>query len=286
MIAFVKHRRARLDHQRPRHQAQDSGPARPPPERGAAAPAGRPPGDIVFGVEPIRELLAAAATSVRVLYVDRREPARFAAEAERVRGAGGQVVETDQAALARLAGSRARHQGLVALVREYDYADLEATLARAPDPLLLIDGVTDPRNLGALLRSAEGAGVDSVILARDRTAGLTPAAIKASAGAWVHLAIARCGNVVRTLELLKRRGYWIAALVPGAALSLYEIDAGRRLALVVGAEDHGVRELVKKSADFLVAIPMYGKVGSLNVSVAAAVALYELRRRRAAPGGA
>lgn len=276
----MKRRWPSLEHHRSRTETR---PAHAPEKRGPLGPSAREPGDIVFGVEPLRELLAAAAAAVRVLYVDRSQAIRFAAEAALARRAGGQVIEADRATLGRLAGSQARHQGLVALVREYDYAGLEATLDRAPDPLLLVDGVTDPRNLGALLRSADGAGIDSVILARDRTVGLTPAAIKASAGAWVHLSIARCGNVVGALETLKQRGYWIAALVPAAALSLYQLDVGRRLALVVGAEDRGVRELVKKRADFLVAIPMYGKLKSLNVSVAAALALYEIRRRRATP---
>jgi 23S rRNA (guanosine2251-2'-O)-methyltransferase len=131
------------------------------------------------------------------------------------------------------------------------------------------------------LRSAEGAGVAAVVLARDRTATITPAAIKSSSGAWVHLKIARCGNVVRAMEDLKQAGYWIAALAPEGELELYGLDTTRRLALVVGSEGRGVREIVRKNADFAVRIPMYGKVGSLNVSVAAAVALFEIARRRA-----
>jgi len=171
---------------------------------------------------------------------------------------------------------------LHALIREYSYAPFEDVVAAAPDPLLLVDGVTDPRNLGALLRSADGAGVSSVVLARDRTAAVTPAAIKSSSGAWVHLKIARCGNVARAMEDLKQAGYWIAALAPEGDREIYQLDTTRRLALVVGSEGRGVREIVKKNSDFVVRIPMYGKVGSLNVSVAAAVALFEIARRRAA----
>jgi 23S rRNA (guanosine2251-2'-O)-methyltransferase len=132
------------------------------------------------------------------------------------------------------------------------------------------------------LRSAEGAGVGAVVIARDRTAAITPAAIKSSAGAWVHLKIARCGNVARAMEDLKEAGYWIAALAPEGTLEVYKLDTTRRLALVVGSEGRGVREIVRKNADFVVRIPMYGKVGSLNVSVAGAVALFEIARRRAA----
>jgi 23S rRNA (guanosine2251-2'-O)-methyltransferase len=234
----------------------------------------------VFGVEPVKELIAAAPQTIRVLYVRDRDQHRFASETERVRASGGRVEFADEAKLARAAGRDARHQGIVAITREYNYAALEDVIASRPDPLLLIDGVTDPRNLGAILRSAEGAGTNAILLARDRTCPVTPAAIKSSAGAWVHLKIARCGNVVRTLEELKEAGYWIAALTPDGETSLYEIDASRRLALIVGSEGRGVRDLVAKTADFRVSIPMRGRVNSLNVSVAAAVALFEIARRR------
>jgi 23S rRNA (guanosine2251-2'-O)-methyltransferase len=165
-------------------------------------------------------------------------------------------------------------------VREYVYVPLERILEEKPDPLLVVDGVTDPRNLGAILRSAECAGVRAVVIARDRTVGITPAAVKSSAGAWVHLRIARCGNVAQTLEALKAEGYWVAALAPEGDTSLYELEASRRLAIVLGSEDRGIRDLIRKTADFVVRIPMYGRVASLNVSVAAAVALFDLSRRR------
>ena len=238
--------------------------------------------DLVFGAEPVHELIAAAPGAVRTLYVRTDLLARFADDSERVRAAGGHVVAAEAAALARMAGGESRHQGVVAVIREYSYAAFEDVIAAAPDPLLLVDGVTDPRNLGALLRSAEGAGLGTVVLARDRTAAVTPAAIKSSAGAWVHLKIARCGNVARAMEDLKQAGYWIAALAPAGDREIYDLDTTRRLALVVGSEGRGVRDIVRKNADFVVRIPMYGKVGSLNVSVAAAVALFEIARRRAA----
>jgi 23S rRNA (guanosine2251-2'-O)-methyltransferase len=237
--------------------------------------------EIVYGVEPIRELVAAAPTSIRVLYVKSGDERRFAAEIDLVRTGGGRVEFADEAGLERLAGIAARHQGIAALMREYEYAPLETILAKKPDPVVLVDGVTDPRNLGALMRSAEGAGVTAIVLARDRTAGITPAAVKSSSGAWIHLKIARCGNVARTIEQFKEAGYWTAALAPGGATSIYDLDATRKLAIIVGSEGRGVRDIVKKSADFVVDIPMRGKVGSLNVSVAAAVALFEIARRRA-----
>jgi 23S rRNA (guanosine2251-2'-O)-methyltransferase len=237
-------------------------------------------GEIVFGVEPIRELLAVAPRAIRTLYFKAGAHPRFATEIEAVRAAGGNIVSSADDALARMAGSEGRHQGLVAAIREYVYTELEQMLEERPDPVVVIDGVTDPRNLGAILRSAEGAGVKAAVIARDRTSGLTPAAVKASAGAWAHLKVARCGNVAQTLEALKAVGYWTAALAPEGDVSIYELDVTRRLALVLGSEGQGVRELVKKTADFVVGIPMYGRVASLNVSVAAAIALFELARRR------
>jgi 23S rRNA (guanosine2251-2'-O)-methyltransferase len=235
----------------------------------------------VFGIEPIRELIAAAPATVRVLYIKAGSERRFAAEADAIRANGGRIVAASDDDLVRKAGLEARHQGIVAAIREYRYAALEDVIALGADPIVVIDGVTDPRNLGAILRSAECAGVRAVVIARDRTAGITPAAIKASAGAWIHLTIAQCGNVVQALANLKEAGYWIGALAPAGDTSLYGLDTGRRLAIVLGSEDRGVRELVRKNADFLVSIPMRGRVASLNVSVAAAVALFEIARRRA-----
>jgi len=237
--------------------------------------------EIVYGVEPIRELVAAAPASIRVLYVKFGDERRFAPEIDLVRTGGGRVEFADESGLERLAGPAARHQGIAALMREYEYTAIDQILADQPDPLVLVDGVTDPRNLGALMRSAEGAGVAAIVIAKDRTAAITPAAVKSSAGAWIHLKIARCGNVARTIEQLKEAGYWTAALAPGGDTSIYTLDTSRKLAIIVGSEGRGVRDIVKKGADFVVDIPMRGKVGSLNVSVAAAVALFEIARRRA-----
>jgi 23S rRNA (guanosine2251-2'-O)-methyltransferase len=230
----------------------------------------------------VREMLAADPAAVHTLYVRGRDEARFAGEIGRVRGAGGRVVAVEEGELARMAGSEARHQGMVAQVRAYRYADLEELLLERPDPLLVVDGVTDPRNLGAILRAAECAGLPGLVLARDRTAEITPAAIKTSAGAWVHLRIAQCGNVAQVLERLKKMDYWVAALAPEGGVGLYEIDVSRHLAIVVGAEGEGLRRLVKERADFLVRIPMSGRVSSLNVAVATGIVLFEINRHRAA----
>jgi len=240
----------------------------------------RQQGEIIFGVEPIREMLAASPASIQTLFVNAGTFERFGNEIEAVRAAGGRVVSAEDPELARLAGSAGRHQGIIAAIREYAYLSLEQLMESKPDPLLLIDGVTDPRNLGAIMRSAECAGVSGLVIARDHTTGVTPAAVKASAGAWAHLKIARCGNVAQTMEALKAEGYWIVAMAPHGDTPLYELDVSRRLALVLGSEDRGLRDIVKSNADFTVSIPMRGRVASLNVSVAAAIALFEIARRR------
>jgi 23S rRNA (guanosine2251-2'-O)-methyltransferase len=255
-------------------------PVRGGPERRGPQPPRAAQGEIIFGVEPVRELIAASPSAIQTLFVKGGAYERFGGEIEAVREAGGRVVKAEDADLARMAGSEGRHQGIIATVREYSYAPLEQLLEQKPDPLLIVDGVTDPRNLGAIMRSAECAGVRGIVLARDRTSGVTPAAVKASAGAWIHLQIARCGNVAQTLEALKAQGYWVVALAPHGDTPLYELDVTRRLAIVLGSEDHGVREIVKSNADFVVSIPMRGRVASLNVSVAAAVTLFEIGRRR------
>jgi 23S rRNA (guanosine2251-2'-O)-methyltransferase len=236
--------------------------------------------ELVFGLQPVSEVVAATPSRIRKLYVKQGAETRFREQIRVVRENGGAVVTIAGDELARMAGSEARHQGVIAALREYSYVPLEEVVVRQPDPLLLLDGVTDPRNLGAVLRAAECAGIVAVVLARDRTAKITPVAIKSSAGAWAHLAVARCGNVAHTLEYLKRQGYWIAAMDPRGDTSLYDLDVRRRLTVVLGSEGRGVREIVRKTADFIVRIPLYGRVTSLNVSVAGAIALFEIGRHR------
>jgi len=241
--------------------------------------------EMVFGLEPVRELIVAAPSRIRRLYVKEGAETRFQPEIQAVHHSGGNVVVVATNELARLVGSEVHHQGIVAVLRVYSYAGLPQVLARKPDPLLLVDGVTDPRNLGAILRACECAGIRAIVLAKDRTVGITPAAIKSSAGAWAHLEVARCGNVAQALKDLKCDGYWIAALDAHGDTSLYDLDTSRRLALVLGSEGRGIRDIVRKTADFEVRIPLYGRVSSLNVSAAAAIALFEIVRRRMASTG-
>ena len=181
-----------------------------------------------------------------------------------------------------------RHQGVLARMPEQafsgeDVLDLPATPERM---LLVLDGVQDPHNLGACLRTAEAAGVQAVIIPRDRAAGLTAVARKASAGASERLEVIAVTNIARTLGQLKQRGYWVTGLAGDAAETLFESDLTGPLVLVLGAEAEGLRRLTREHCDRLVRIPMQGKAESLNVSVAAAVCLYEAVRQRqpARPG--
>jgi 23S rRNA (guanosine2251-2'-O)-methyltransferase len=174
------------------------------------------------------------------------------------------------------------HQGVVARVEPYPYSGLGEILA-PPEPLVLVlDGVTDPRNLGAVLRAAEGAGASGVVVPRDRAAGVTAAAVKASAGASEHMRVARETNLKRAIEEMKEAGLWVYAAEAGGT-PYTRLDLTGPLGLVFGSEGRGVRRLVREACDGTVAIPQLGNVGSLNVSVAAAVLLYEVRRQRGWP---
>ena len=174
------------------------------------------------------------------------------------------------------------HQGVVARVEPYPYSGLGEILA-PPEPLVLVlDGVTDPRNLGAVLRAAEGAGASGVVVPRDRAAGVTAAAVKASAGASEHVRVARETNLKRAIEEMKEAGLWVYAAEAGGT-PYTRLDLTGPLGLVFGSEGRGVRRLVRDACDGTVAIPQLGNVGSLNVSVAAAVLLYEVRRQRGWP---
>ncbi len=229
-------------------------------------------------MNPILEQLRRDPGSVHQVLVARG--ARGGAErvVEAARRAGVKVAHEDPRRLRELGGGLA-HQGVVALRRAGELLALEDLVARRPACLLVADQVTDPRNLGALLRSAEATGVGGVVVPRDRSASVTPIVAKASAGAVAFVAMAQVVNLARALRELQGAGYWIVGLDGDAPQSVFDFSFPERCALVVGAEGRGLRPLTRSSCDFLVSIPMLGHVGSLNVSVAAAVALYERVRQ-------
>lgn len=176
------------------------------------------------------------------------------------------------------------HQGVVAYQGEYAYAKLEDLWSQIDTPgpatLLLLDGLEDPQNFGALIRTAEALGVKGVIIPKDRAVGVTPAVLKASAGAAMHVPVVRVTNLANTLEELKERGFWIIGADPAGKMSLYEIKVDERVALVIGSEGKGIRPLVLKKCDYTVFIPMAGKVSSLNAAVAGGIFLFEITRQQ------
>ena len=249
---------------------------------------------VLFGFHAVGVRLRTAPASVIEVHVDAsRRDARMRQFMERATEAGVRLVESDGLRLARLSGSHA-HQGVAARVtalpqvRSLDelLEGLEATQAQLPAgqrtaPLLLVlDGVTDPHNLGACLRVADGSGAHAVIAPKDHAAGINATVSKVASGAAETVPYFMVTNLARTLNELKERNIWIVGTSDAAAKTLYQADLKGPVALVLGAEGAGMRQLTAKTCDELVQIPMRGAVESLNVSVASGVCLYEALRQR------
>ena len=263
--------------------------------------------EVLYGLHPVSEAIKAGRRRFdHVLVARERHDDRLDRVIAQCRDAGIRVREESREQLT-LAANTPAHQGVVALVRPQEFLTIEDLFA--PDPatnkstagksparlVLAIDGVEDPQNLGALLRVADGAGVDSVLLTERRSAPLSPAAMKASAGAAEHLRIARVVNLVRSLEELKKHNLWIVGLDAGGLdagvaergqtsgpTPYDQFDFTGDLVIVLGSEGAGLHDLVRRTCDHLLHIPMAGGVSSLNVSAAGAVVLYEAARQRRA----
>jgi 23S rRNA (guanosine2251-2'-O)-methyltransferase len=238
----------------------------------------------VYGLHAIGAVIERSPERLLELWLAQpRDDVRVRELRERAQAVGvtGQSVHTD--ALAKLVGDVA-HQGAVAAIRPlkpWDEHALLQTLAGIQDPLLLIlDGITDPHNLGACLRTADAAGVHAVVIPKDRSATVDGVVRKVAAGAAEFVPVATVTNLARTLDALKERGIWVVGTDGEAEKSVYAVDLKRALALVLGAEGGGMRRLTRDRCDFLVRIPMNGQVASLNVSVAAGVFLFEILRQR------
>jgi 23S rRNA (guanosine2251-2'-O)-methyltransferase len=229
--------------------------------------------DLVYGRRAVREALRGSREVLELWATDRAIKAEpWLAEAK--------PKEKADRDLAERAGTR-DHQGVVALVEPYRYADAYELASRDRPLLAVLDRVTDPRNLGAVCRSAEGAGATGVVVPAHGSAVVTPAVARASAGAVEHVPVAVVTNLARYLGEVKGADLWVyGAAGEGSARSMWETDLSGGVALVFGAEGKGLRPLVRRTCDALVSIPLSGEVESLNVSVAAAVLLYEARRQR------
>ncbi len=246
--------------------------------------------ELLAGPHAVREALRAGRRIIYRLLVARREGPPLMAEILAAAEARRLPVEArPRADLDRLVHG-GLHQGIVAETGPYPYADAERIVERAleqrpPGWLLVLDEVQDPQNLGAIVRTAEAAAAAGLVMPRDRAAAVTPAAVRASAGATEHLAIGRVTNLSSFLTGAKRRGVWVAGAAADAGQALFAADLTGPLALVIGSEGRGLRPLTSRQCDFLVRIPMPGRIGSLNAAAAAAICIYEaLRQRLAGPG--
>jgi 23S rRNA (guanosine2251-2'-O)-methyltransferase len=230
--------------------------------------------EIIYGIRPTVEALRSGRRKVFEIL----DASGNTEVAEAAKSAGVPVNRVPREQVAELA-RKGLHQGVAARVGPYPYLELHDVLDN-PDPLVIVlDGVTDPQNLGAVLRVVDGAGASGVVIPKDRAAGVTAAAVKASAGASEHVPVARVTNLRRATDDMKEAGLWVyAAEVGGTPFT--ELDLAGPVGLVLGSEGKGVRRLVREGCDGTVSVPMLGAVGSLNVSVAVAVLLYEARRQR------
>jgi 23S rRNA (guanosine2251-2'-O)-methyltransferase len=240
---------------------------------------------VLFGFHAVTVRLKTAPQSIAEIHVDAaRRDARMRQFVERATEAGMKLVDSDDQRLIRLAGSP-RHQGVVARVSALPQLHslddvLDAAAARGPALVLVLDGVTDPHNLGACLRAADGAGAHAVIAPKDHAVGLNATVAKVASGAAETTPYLMVTNLARTLNELKDRDIRVIGFSDDAERTLYDLDLTGAVALVMGAEGSGLRQLTRKTCDELVKIPMAGAVESLNVSVASAVCLYEALRQR------
>lgn len=235
---------------------------------------------LLLGINPVREALRAGRPLDRVLVAKGAGGQRLQEIIDLCRQAGITVRFEPRPALDRVANDAA-HQGIVAFAAAAPVKRMDSTDLGSAELLVILDGVEDPHNLGAIVRTANAAGVGAVLVPERRAAGLTETVAKASAGAIEHTPVIKIVNVTRTLEDLKKRGFWIYGLDERGGEVYSEIDYSSPAVLVFGGEGRGLHELVKKHCDFLVRIPMAGAIASLNVSVAAGIVLFEYRRRTA-----
>jgi 23S rRNA (guanosine2251-2'-O)-methyltransferase len=235
--------------------------------------------DKIIRINPLLEALKSSPERVNKVFVqEERGPARIG---EVIREAKAKHVPVVFVPSRRLDQAAPGHQGVMAEVAPKKYAAVADILARSAKPFVVVlDGIEDPQNLGAIVRSAEGAGADGLILPERRSAGLTETVDQVSSGALEHLLVARVPNLVRAMEELKQRGLWLVGAEGSGEEPWYAFDFTGPIGIVLGSEGKGLRPLVRKTCDKVLAIPLAGKVGSLNVAAAAAVFFFEVVRQR------
>lgn len=241
---------------------------------------------LIYGRRPVAELLRSGAPAERVLLERSAAPSSAIGEIRRrAEAAGVPVRMVPRAELDRLTDG-GNHQGVAAITGRFRYADLGELLARPGPALLFLDGITDPHNLGSLLRSADGAGFDGLVIPARRAAQVNATVRRVSAGAAEVVPVARVTNLTRAIDDARTAGLWVVGLDQDAEQTLWGSDLLEPpLALLLGAEDRGIAPNVREHCDALVSIPSEGRLGSLNVAVAGAVAMFEVARRREGPVG-
>lgn len=243
--------------------------------------------DLLFGVLPVLERLRSRPGSIAKIYAVEGATEHRLREVSDIARKNRIVVErVGRDVLDRIAEKGVNHQGLIAVATAADFADAEAMVesAKADSLFVVLDGVEDPRNFGAILRSAECAGADGVFIPERRAVGLTDTVAKSSAGAVEYVKVGRVQNLNRLIEDLKEKNVWVVGTSGESEMNYTDWDWTRASALVLGGEGSGLHRLVAENCDVLVKIPMYGKIESLNVSVAAGVVLFEARRQRQQTG--
>ena len=240
---------------------------------------------VIYGVNPVVEALKNDSGGIKKIIVASGRKGGDIGKILRLAEQKGIDIEfKEREYLKRLAGDKS-HQGIVCLCKEYSYTSVDEIIRNCCESfkdslILILDSITDPQNLGSLIRTAHCYGVNGVIIPENRAASITPAVMKVSAGAVQYIPIARVVNISNTIDYLKTKDFWIYGADASLGQDVYSFDYDGHIGLVMGSEGKGIRPLVRKKCDFFVSIPLMGKVDSLNVSVAGGVILYEMSRKR------
>jgi len=241
--------------------------------------------ELVFGINAVKEVILSANRTIEVLYCAEHAGKRVADLENLARQQGIVIKRLPKAAMDRIAGHE-RHQGAILKVSPVVYCSLkelfipEGSDGEKFETIIALDGVTDPQNLGSILRTAAAAGVSGIIIPERRAAGITPTVARIASGGLEYLKVCRVKNLVNALQKGRKEGFWITGTVASDGLSIYQADLCRRQIVVIGSEDKGIRPLVLKNCDFLINIPLHSPLDSLNVATATAVVLFEIKRQQ------
>jgi 23S rRNA (guanosine2251-2'-O)-methyltransferase len=241
--------------------------------------------ELLYGVHPVLEALAAGRRRVYEVYLDKEKKSKRLAQIKSIAETRGLILKNIESGNSKALADTVGHQGAAAMVSPCPFVTVQDILQtdgskNAKNFVLMLDNIQDPQNLGAIIRTALCVGIHGVVMPKDRSASPTPAVSKASAGALEHIRLVRVTNLVQTIKHCKSYGLWVMGLQQNAVQSIYAADLSGPIAIVLGGEQKGIRRLVEKNCDFMVSIPQLGTLNSLNVSAAAAVAIYEAFRQR------